>query len=296
MPQDRRRLPPKGRAAAGAGGWHGGGGAASSDRPQTPTAKTLTPPEASTENHDVRAAAPRSIKSLGSSSSTSSAYNPSGGLPLGLSSRPGHSREGAARGTRSSRPELVSAFEWEALDIQRRKGLGVQTTSEERGTEAPTDLVDSKEMSRHRPRGPLARDNGLAANEETDMWNKILLDLRKAKEKNDKQKVLAEQIVALNEKIARDGNSKCSFPSSVQVLDPRVLGRCFTCYSHWPFLSPHVPEFYPSSFSFPNSLSPHWAIHLMFHALSDAPGLRIRQVVRIRRCERLHRDIFIYIH
>ncbi|KAL4815577.1 hypothetical protein BDW67DRAFT_163753 [Aspergillus spinulosporus] len=61
-------------------------------------------------------------------------------------------------------------------------------------------------MSRNRPRGPpLPRDNGLAANEETDMWNKILQDLRKAKEKNDKQKALAEQIAALNEKIGSEG-------------------------------------------------------------------------------------------
>lgn len=52
------------------------------------------------------------------------------------------------------------------------------------------------------------------------MWNKILLDLRKAKEKNDKQKVLAEQIVALNEKIARDGNSKYSFHLLFRSLTP----------------------------------------------------------------------------
>lgn len=37
------------------------------------------------------------------------------------------------------------------------------------------------------------------------MWNKILQDLRKAKEKNDKQKVVAEEIAALNEQIGRDG-------------------------------------------------------------------------------------------
>ncbi|OJJ49942.1 hypothetical protein ASPZODRAFT_128525 [Penicilliopsis zonata CBS 506.65] len=62
-------------------------------------------------------------------------------------------------------------------------------------------------MSRNRPRGPpVPRDNGLAANEETDMWNKILQDLRKAKEKNDKQRALSEQIMALNEKIARERN------------------------------------------------------------------------------------------
>ncbi|KAL4879395.1 SGF29 tudor-like domain-containing protein [Aspergillus karnatakaensis] len=64
----------------------------------------------------------------------------------------------------------------------------------------------SKKMSRNRPRGPpMPRDNGLAANEETDMWNKILQDLRKAKEKNDKQQALADQIATLNEKIGKEG-------------------------------------------------------------------------------------------
>lgn len=53
----------------------------------------------------------------------------------------------------------------------------------------------------------MPRDNGLAVNEETDMWNRILQDLRKAKEKNDKQKALSEQITALNEKIGKDGGS-----------------------------------------------------------------------------------------
>jgi SAGA-associated factor 29 len=64
-------------------------------------------------------------------------------------------------------------------------------------------------MSRNRPRGPPTnRDNGIAANEETDMWNKIIQEVRRAKEKNDKQKALAEQIASLNEKIGREGNSK----------------------------------------------------------------------------------------
>ncbi|KAH8698503.1 SGF29 tudor-like domain-containing protein [Talaromyces proteolyticus] len=62
-------------------------------------------------------------------------------------------------------------------------------------------------MSRNRPRGPPTnRDNGIAMNEETDMWNKIIQDVRRVKEKNDKQKSLAEQISALNEKIGREGN------------------------------------------------------------------------------------------
>ena len=67
-------------------------------------------------------------------------------------------------------------------------------------------------MSRNRPRGPpVLRDNGLAANEETDMWNKIVQDLRRAKEKNDQQKGLCEQIDSLNEKIGQEGNSKFFF-------------------------------------------------------------------------------------
>lgn len=73
-------------------------------------------------------------------------------------------------------------------------------------------------MSRNRPRGPPAnRDNGIAANEEIDMWNKIIQDIRKAKEKNDKQKVLAAQLAELNEKIGRDGNSKSDPRLSVSL-------------------------------------------------------------------------------
>lgn len=63
-------------------------------------------------------------------------------------------------------------------------------------------------MSRNRQRGAQNRDNGLAANEEIDMWNGITRDLRKAQERNDKQRVLGLQIKTLNEKIAREGNSK----------------------------------------------------------------------------------------
>lgn len=41
------------------------------------------------------------------------------------------------------------------------------------------------------------------------MWNKILQDLRKSKEKNDKQRSLAEQIAALNERMGKETGSKC---------------------------------------------------------------------------------------
>jgi SAGA-associated factor 29 len=101
------------------------------------------------------------------------------------------------------------------LTIQKAK-IGKLATSPETGEgqqQHPAAVASPNplaiKMSRNRPRGPpVPRDNGLAANEETDMWNKILQDLRKAKEKNDKQKSLAEQISALNEKIGKDGGSK----------------------------------------------------------------------------------------
>ncbi|KAI9931885.1 hypothetical protein ASPWEDRAFT_40337 [Aspergillus wentii DTO 134E9] len=149
--------------------------------------------------------------------------------------RPHSERQGAARGTRSARQELVSAFDWEELKIASSKAPGVAVSGTSNGpqqknkkkqkqkqpkqSKQPEQLPEqqpealpeesslaSAEMSRNRPRGPpMPRDNGLAANEETDMWNKILQDLRKAKEKNDKQKALAEQIATLNEKIGKEG-------------------------------------------------------------------------------------------
>ncbi|BDD64258.1 hypothetical protein MPDQ_004344 [Monascus purpureus] len=129
-------------------------------------------------------------------------------------------RQGAARGTRSARrQDIVTAFKWEALEIERSRQTAGSPLADRnsKGRKDTTNLVRSTtnnssstelyDMSRSRPRGPpVPRDNGLAANEETDMWNKIVQDLRKAKEKNDKQKELAEQITILNEKIAREGN------------------------------------------------------------------------------------------
>lgn len=136
-------------------------------------------------------------------------------------------RQGAARGTRSARrQDIVTAFKWEALEIERSRQTAGSPLADRnsKGRKDTTNLVRSTtnnssstelyDMSRSRPRGPpVPRDNGLAANEETDMWNKIVQDLRKAKEKNDKQKELAEQITILNEKIAREGNSKYYFSS-----------------------------------------------------------------------------------
>jgi len=101
-----------------------------------------------------------------------------------------------ALSTRSKKVALFTPFEWETVTTQKVKHLKTE------------DIENSENMSRNRPRGASSRDNGLAANEEVDMWNRILLDLGKAKEKNDKQKVLGQQILALNEKILKGGNSK----------------------------------------------------------------------------------------
>ncbi|PYH79151.1 hypothetical protein BO82DRAFT_315881 [Aspergillus uvarum CBS 121591] len=189
---------------------------------------------------NVREAAPRSPRpqsvgnqrcsTPGPPAASLNSSSPQTGLSEG---RPHDQRQGAARGTRSSaRKDLVSAFPWEALDIDKLRSTTTTTTltatkiaspalnttpsrsspiqsnkGQQRAEDKAADLSPSlRIMSRNRPRGPpVPRDNGLAANEETDMWNKILQDLRKAKEKNDKQKVLAEQIATLNERIGREG-------------------------------------------------------------------------------------------
>ncbi|KAI2012723.1 hypothetical protein LOZ39_003843 [Ophidiomyces ophidiicola] len=65
--------------------------------------------------------------------------------------------------------------------------------------------IKAEKMSRNRPRGG-ARDNGQAANEEIEMWNRIRADLAKAKEKNDRQKVLSGLISYQNEQIAKNGS------------------------------------------------------------------------------------------
>ncbi|KAK1146501.1 hypothetical protein N8T08_002930 [Aspergillus melleus] len=124
-------------------------------------------------------------------------------------------RQGAVRGTRSiANQEIVSAFEWEALTLEKAKDLvAIPATNRKKAQPKQGRAFSPVEpphlsfgMSRNRPRGPpMPRDNGLAANEETDMWNKILQDLRKAKEKNDKQKLIGDQIHVLNEKIGKDG-------------------------------------------------------------------------------------------
>lgn len=98
-----------------------------------------------------------------------------------------------AIGTRSRKPDLYHSHEWEAQDIAKGRSSNTNT------------------MSRNRPRGPPAtRENGFAADEEVEMWNKIRQDIGKAKEKNDRQKAVGQQIAALNEKIAKNGSSRCT--------------------------------------------------------------------------------------
>lgn len=132
--------------------------------------------------------------------------------------RPHSQRQGAARGTRSAaRQGIVSAFEWEVLKLEREPQPSIPVTSA--GNDKKSRRSAAEAMSRNRPRGPpLPRDNGLAANEETDMWNKILQDLRKSKEKNDKQRSLAEQIAALNERMGKETGSKFFFFFSYIVI------------------------------------------------------------------------------
>ncbi|EGD92427.1 SAGA complex component Sgf29 [Trichophyton tonsurans CBS 112818] len=93
------------------------------------------------------------------------------------------------RSTRRRPLTIHISHAWEALDIQQQRNKQVVVN-----------------MSRNRPRGPATRENGLAADEEVEMWNKICQDIRKAAEKNEKQRTIGLQIAALNEKIARNGN------------------------------------------------------------------------------------------
>jgi hypothetical protein len=177
-----------------------------------------------------------------------------------------------ARSTRQNKPELCHSFEWEAQDIGKAKALQANNTPQEREIfAAPGRLRSSQRrkevspdtdtqhpvaqgtrgvknprrrstegssMSRNRPRGAQNRDNGLAANEEIDMWNGITRDLKKAQERNDKQRVLGLQIKALNEKIAREGSSKLPhlpiIPTGILKLYCRLLYVCQSLRSNDP--------------------------------------------------------------
>lgn len=126
------------------------------------------------EEEPIRAASAATPRSLRHKKTGSSSYN--------------------VRSTRSRPLTIHTSYAWEALDIQQQRNERVVVN-----------------MSRNRPRGPATRENGLAADEEVEMWNKICQDIRKAAEKNEKQRAIGLQIAALNEKIARNGNSTFVF-------------------------------------------------------------------------------------
>ncbi|KAJ0426635.1 SAGA complex component [Aspergillus carlsbadensis] len=171
------------------------------DAKSSPGAPADTPLIAPAPNTQLATEGPRQPEA-----SESNSQSPPPGVPI-----PHDLRTGAARGTRSANSHhFETSFEWDAIAIEKRRPLEEATTAAESNpghwpkVVVPVPKPSSQKMSRNRPRGPpVPRDNG--ANEETDMWNKILQDLRKAKEKNDKQKALADQIAALNEKIGKDG-------------------------------------------------------------------------------------------
>lgn len=118
--------------------------------------------------------------------------------------------------------QVLSGSEWEAVDIAKarkveeekaeakkaeaRKGKGKRA----KARHGPLLNCEREErsMSRNRPRGPPTRDNGVAANEEIEMWNRIRQDIFKAAEKNEKQKGPGQQLAALREKIAKAGRSE----------------------------------------------------------------------------------------
>lgn len=119
-------------------------------------------------------------------------------------------RTGAARGTRSGNQETVHAFEWEEVDLAKSRSSPIRpevviTVRPSPGSKQANVLTHlTPKMSRNRPRAP--RDNGIAATEETELWTKIVGDMKLAQEKNDRQKVLGEQIKSLNEKVGKEGS------------------------------------------------------------------------------------------
>lgn len=166
-------------------------------------------------------------------------------------------RSGPARGTRSGHQDTVHAFEWEALQLEKHKEKEKEKLKDSPIAPAPaaslpvrpavTPKSGAKEpdrritvlkyanMSRNRTRAPpTIRDNGLAATEETEIWTKIMGDLKLAQEKNDQQKTLAEQIRTLNEKITKDGTSKYS-PGHFDLwyVFNRYQNRLYTTMMNW---------------------------------------------------------------
>lgn len=192
-----------------------------------PTTVPATAPATPSAARDAGVAAPKKNKT--SPAKLSQSQLPPADSPVG---RLHGLRSGPARGTRSGNQDTVHAFEWEALRLEKDKekhkkkpqevsncvrpaaSLPVRPAVTPRsGVKEPDrriTVLKYRNMSRNRTRAPpTIRDNGLAATEETEIWTKIVGDLKLAQEKNDQQKALAEQIRTLHEKLPKDGTSKC---------------------------------------------------------------------------------------
>ncbi|EEH36235.2 hypothetical protein PAAG_00558 [Paracoccidioides lutzii Pb01] len=127
--------------------------------------------------------------------------------------------------------QLLAGSEWEAVDIASSRKAGeeralakreeAQKAKQGRAQAARHSLTNFERggaiMSRNRPRGPSARDNGAAANEEIEMWNRIRQDIFKAAERNEKQKSPGFALAALREKIAKTGRK--ATPSELEQME-----------------------------------------------------------------------------
>lgn len=139
--------------------------------------------------------------------------------------------------------QVLSGSEWEAVDIAKARETEEKQAKakSKKGSKALSNLQlnserEEQRMSRNRPRGPPTRDNGAAANEEIEMWNRIRQDIFKAAEKNEKQKVPGLQLAALKEKITKANRSECTiyiyFPSPCPPPPPLLLQLLFlSCIS-----------------------------------------------------------------
>ncbi|KLJ11784.1 SAGA-associated factor 29 [Blastomyces silverae] len=132
--------------------------------------------------------------------------------------------------------QVLSGSEWEAVDIAKArkteeeqaaaKKAEAQKRKEKRGKALQLKSErEERSMSRNRPRGPPTRDNGVAANEEIEMWNRIRQDIHKAAEKNEKQRIPGLQLAALKDKIAKAGRK--ATPAELEQMEnyERIINK-----------------------------------------------------------------------
>ncbi|KAL2364896.1 hypothetical protein RJZ56_002158 [Blastomyces dermatitidis] len=132
--------------------------------------------------------------------------------------------------------QVLSGSEWEAVDIAKvrkakeeqaaAKKAEAQKRKEKRGKALQLKSErEERSMSRNRPRGPPTRDNGAAANEEIEMWNRIRQDIHKAAEKNEKQRIPGFQLAALRDKIAKAGRK--ATPAELEQMEnyERIINK-----------------------------------------------------------------------